>query len=137
MLLFCWSIKNQINNLLQTSQHRLIIVTLFVQHPLNNLHLLQVKVSTQSQVSTIASISVIFTTAGGQSVQLAGSVAGGVPVLTEAQGASFTVPASLSGPVLIFQAVPSPALLPSVIGECWWKIMRILNSSDFLITFLL
>ncbi|PVD29920.1 hypothetical protein C0Q70_09179 [Pomacea canaliculata] len=37
---------------------------------------LTVKMSTQSQVSTTASISVIFTTAGGQSVQLAGSVAG-------------------------------------------------------------
>ena len=50
-------------------------------------------------------------------LQLEGTVAAGVPVLTSVQGCSFSVPACLRGPVLVFQAAPSPSLLPAVVGQ--------------------
>ena len=61
-------------------------------------------------------VSVCVTLQSGK-LQLAGTVAAGVPVLTSVQGCSFSVPACLRGPVLVFQAAPSPSLLPAVVGQ--------------------
>ena len=74
------------------------------------------QVSTSSQPGPTPSVSVCVTTQSGQ-LQLAGSVAAGVPVLTSIQGSCFSVPACLRGPVLVFQAAPTPGLLPAVIGQ--------------------
>nr|KAG5693817.1 hypothetical protein BaRGS_004425 [Batillaria attramentaria] len=73
------------------------------------------QVTTSSLPGPLPGVSVTLSTSTGQTVQLAGTVAGGNPVLTSVQGSQFTVPASLSGPVLVFSASPSPNLLPSVI----------------------
>ncbi|XP_076436188.1 D-3-phosphoglycerate dehydrogenase-like [Babylonia areolata] len=72
------------------------------------------QVTTSSEAGAVPGVGVRVSTSGGD-LQLAGSVAAGVPVLTSVQGCGFSVPASLQGPVLVFKASPSPALLPSVI----------------------
>lgn len=74
------------------------------------------QVSTSYQTGASPSVSVCVATSSGE-LQLTGSVAAGSPVLTSVQGCSFAVPASLRGPVLVFKANATPALLPSVIDS--------------------
>lgn len=104
-----------------------------------NAPVLAKQVGLEVKFTTVAgaepSVSVSLTTKSGQSVQVAGTVAGGSPVLTSIQGVPFPVPANLRGPVLVFSASPSPTLLSSVIelvgktGGCVLG-MSVSNSSN-------
>lgn len=72
------------------------------------------KVVTSHQDGVVPSVSVSITTPSGE-LKLWGSVGAGVPLLTGVQDCRFVVPACLQGPVLVFKATPSPALISKVV----------------------